>query len=89
MDYEIDDEVNCPKCNHSPIHYRNCNNFCSEGYFDESDDDPINYMPGESFEVCSECRGTTVEKWCPGCGANLSGFNFHYNNDDPYDLKYL
>lgn len=72
-DYEIDDECSCPKCGRNPIHRRDCTNFCNEGYFDESDDDPINFSPGESYEKCPECNGTGVEVWCPHCGANLSG----------------
>ena len=72
-DYEIDDEVSCPLCDHSPLHYRDCTNWCDDGYFDESDDDAINYTPGESFRECEECHGTGVEWWCPKCGANLSG----------------
>ena len=28
-----------------------------EGEFDEHDSDPVNYSPGEEFEVCSECAG--------------------------------
>ena len=72
MEYEINNDVYCPNCNHSPLHNRDCTNWCDEGYFDESDDDPINFMPGESFKICPECRGTGVEWWCPNCGANLS-----------------
>lgn len=75
-DYEIDYENSCPKCGHSPIHCRDCTNFCDEGYFDESEDDPINFYPGESERKCEECKGTGVEIWCPHCGANLSGYNF-------------
>lgn len=76
MDYEIDDETSCPKCGHSPIHYRNCQELmCNEGWMDEHDDDPINFAPGESEYPCQECRGTGTEKWCPKCGENLSGHN--------------
>jgi hypothetical protein len=81
-DYEIDDEANCPKCGHSPIHYRDCTNWCDEGYFDLSEDDPINFMPDESYRRCDECRGTGVEVWCPKCGENLSGKKLHDDEDD-------
>lgn len=72
-DYEINDECSCPKCGHSPLHSRDCVNFCDDGFFDESEDDPINFFPGESERPCNECKGTGVEWWCPNCGENLSG----------------
>lgn len=72
-EYEIDGESICPKCGHSPIHYRDCTNFCEEGYIDEAENDPINYYPGELETKCEECRGTGIETWCPSCGENLSG----------------
>lgn len=28
-----------------------------DGEFDDYEDDPINFAPGESYETCSECRG--------------------------------
>ena len=80
-DYDINYELECPKCKHSPIHSRVCTNFCEDGWFDESDDDPINYMPGESERRCSECLGTGYEVWCPKCGANLSLVDFSDEED--------
>jgi hypothetical protein len=82
MDYETDDTRECPKCGHSPIHSRECTNFCENGYFDESDDDPINFVPGESLEPCRECKGTGFEIWCPGCGKNLSKHNFNDHEEN-------
>lgn len=79
-DYDVD-EGKCPKCGHETIHSRTCNNFCDDGWFDEADDDPINFCPGESERKCSECRGTGIEVWCPKCGANLSGVNGVFNED--------
>lgn len=73
LEYEIDHDSNCPKCGHSPMHSRDCNNFCTDGFKDEYDDDPINFLPGECLIPCNECNGTGVEIWCPGCGENLSG----------------
>lgn len=72
-DYEIDSDLSCPKCNHSPLHYRDCTNFCDDGFIDESDDDPINFFPGECERPCSECKGTGVVWWCPNCGEDLTG----------------
>lgn len=74
MTYEIDTDTSCPKCSHSPIHYRNCEQVgCDDGWIDMYEyDDPLLFDPGES-EPCSECRATGIEQWCPGCGANLSG----------------
>jgi len=64
-DYEQDYDECCPKCEHSPIHYRDCNElYCDEGYIDENDLDPINFMEGESYIICNECYGTGVQEWC-------------------------
>ena len=35
-----------------------------EGDFDEYDDDPINYAPGEEFSACNECRGRGFFRLC-------------------------
>lgn len=75
MEYEIDYETSCPECGHDRIHQRYCNNFCDDGYFDEYEQDPINFTPGEEYTTCYECRGTGIERWCPNCGENLSGIN--------------
>lgn len=74
MDYEIDYDEHCPKCNRTPVHWRHCNQIgCDDGYIDMHEyDDPLWWDPGE-YEICDECNGTGIEKWCPGCGANLSG----------------
>jgi hypothetical protein len=80
-DYEIDHDGQCPKCGHSPVHYRDCINWCEEGYFDESDEDFL--LPGSSMVKCPECRGTGVETWCPHCGENLSGVKIH--EDEEYE----
>ena len=73
MDYEIDTDLYCCKCNHSPLNYRSCSGICEDGYTDESDEDAINFLPGDLLVMCPECRGTGVEWWCPSCGENLSG----------------
>jgi hypothetical protein len=53
--------------------------------FDESEDDPINFMPGELYTQCAECRGTGVEVWCPECGENLSGLSDVFAVDQDED----
>lgn len=72
LDYDIDDEVYCALCGHSPLHNKDCDNIaCELGGVDESFDDPINFVPGERVSVCGSCFGTEVIWWCPGCGADL------------------
>ena len=74
-DYDIDYDLTCPKCEHSPLHSRSCSNIvCDDGGIDESDEDYL--LPGTSVVVCEECKGTGIEIWCPKCGANLSGHHF-------------
>lgn len=76
-DYEIETDLSCPKCGHDTLHSRDCTNLsCEDGYIDEYEDDPINFAPGEEERPCRECRGTGIERWCPKCGTNLSGFKF-------------
>ena len=69
-DIEIAD-IDCPKCgnytNRKPcfaIH-------CEDGYIDESEYDPINYVPGELYFKCDECNGHGSFLWCPKCGYDL------------------
>lgn len=81
-DYDIDYDQECPKCGHSPVHSRQCTNWCTDGWFDASDDDPINYIPGEEYDRCNECLGTGFEVWCPSCGSNLSLYKFSDNDND-------
>lgn len=72
-DYEIDSEVHCCKCGHSPLHYRDCSEFeCNDGYKEEFFDDIEIEGMGDMIK-CQECKGTGVEWWCPNCGENLSG----------------
>lgn len=73
-EYNQDYENECPECGHSPLHFRDCQNYCDDGYFDEYEDDPINYAPGESITICTDCWGSGIETWCPKCGLNISKF---------------
>ena len=76
-DYEIDHDGACPKCGHSPIHSRTCQQIgCDDGWVDGWEEDPLWYDPGDGYD-CEDCRGTGLEKWCPSCGANLSGLKTH------------
>lgn len=60
--------ISCPKCGNT-MATRDCDVIgCDDGYIDEADDDPINFMEGESYERCSECRGTGCHLWCRECG---------------------
>jgi len=72
-DYEIDYETACPKCGNYKIHYRTCAE-CEDGYIYLYDEDPLWYDSNE-YKVCTSCKGTGVQMWCPECGKNLSGIN--------------
>ncbi len=62
----------CPHCGCSPICWRHCTEIgCEEGFMDESDNDPINYVPGELLYRCSECNGAGNVTWCPECGKDI------------------
>lgn len=77
-DYEQDYDNSCPRCGHSPTHYRDCSGlYCDDGWIDESEDDAINFMPGESYEMCTECYGRGVEEWCPSCGLDIGRHKFN------------
>lgn len=68
-DYEQDYDTHCPHCDHTPVHLRDCGELgCDDGYFDEYEDDAINYSPGECLTRCDTCNGTGIEMWCPSCG---------------------
>jgi hypothetical protein len=65
-------EEACPKCGAWEVLRRDCNSlFCDDGYVDESEDDPINYMPGECLTTCEECGGHGCNVWCKNCGWDL------------------
>lgn len=69
-DYDYDDDP-CPNCGHEPTHRRLCQNLdCDDGFIDCYDEDPLWYDPGDT-EICPDCQGTGVERWCPKCGYNL------------------
>ena len=73
MDDEIEDEydVSCPECGHSPVRSRQCSNLgCEDGWIDRYDEDPLWYDEDDP-EMCAECWGSGVERWCPKCGFDL------------------
>jgi hypothetical protein len=71
IDYEIDYDEACPKCGHTPIHWRECTQLgCEDGWISRYEEDPLWYDE-DDLEMCDECWGTGIEKWCPACGADI------------------
>ena len=70
-DFQLDYEI-CPRCGHYPTKSRACHVMgCEDGYIDMHEyNDPLWYDEGET-EMCRDCYGTGVEKWCPSCGLDL------------------
>lgn len=69
-EYELD-EMKCPQCGHSPTHSRRC--FvpdCIDGWIDLYEEDPFLYDKND-LEMCTECWGTGIERWCPKCSFDL------------------
>jgi len=78
-DYEID-TCECPKCGHN-THSRRCSEItCNDGGIDESEEDYM--IEGSVIVECDVCKGTGIERWCPKCGAELSGVHFE---DEEYN----
>ena len=71
-DYEVDCEISCPKCGHTSTHSRECTEIgCEDGFINRYEEDPMWYDEDDE-EICPECHGTGIERWCPSCGADLS-----------------
>jgi hypothetical protein len=72
-DDQIEDEydTSCPSCGHSPIRSCRCRALgCDDGWIDRYDEDPMWYDEDDP-EMCTECYGTGVERWCPSCSFDL------------------
>ena len=71
-DYELDYDIDCPRCEHAPTKVRDCDAIgCEDGFIDGHDEDPINLAPGEVMEICHDCWGSGLQRWCPKCGFDL------------------
>lgn len=72
-DYELDD-MECPRCKHSPTHTRPCSELaCEDGYISMYDEDP-SFFDEDDYERCEECWGTGHERWCPKCGLDIQKY---------------
>lgn len=84
-DDEIEDEdTACPKCGHSPIRSCRCRALgCDDGWVDRYDEDPLWYDEDDP-EMCTECYGTGVERWCPSCGFDLQKAHLTQREPDEF-----
>jgi DnaJ-class molecular chaperone len=57
----------CPRCGSDDMEWEECYVCDGEGEFDAYDDDPINYAPGEEYEMCRECSGNGGFLVCQSC----------------------
>jgi len=73
-DWEFDD-FRCPRCGYEPTGWYRCRNMrCDDGIVTIGtlmEEDPLWYQPGDPDEICDECHGTGIVRFCPGCGAEL------------------
>jgi len=69
-DFDEEDFI-CPECGHEGTRSLTCTNWCDDGWHDESEENFS--LPGTDLVMCEKCNGTGLERWCPRCGANLSG----------------
>lgn len=64
-DWEYSD-LQCPACGRA-MRESSCWQCFGVGFFDLYEDLPLEYEPGAT-EVCNECDGEGVLRWCP-CGS--------------------
>ena len=62
----------CPDC-HGFLHRVYCWDCGGAGWFDDYEEDAINFGPGESFTACSNCNGKGFEEWCPNMDCIVAG----------------
>lgn len=71
-DWEYD-ESECPECGHYPTKFMRCSvTGCDDGWIDMHEfDDPMLFDEGD-VEMCRECNGTGIVRWCPNCGHDMT-----------------
>ena len=60
--YGSDGAATCCLCDYE-LEWEDCFVCCGDGVVDASEDDPLNYSPGEEV-TCSECRGDGGSYYC-------------------------
>lgn len=63
-DHGIEEEPVCQICGQY-LEWEECWYGCEDGFFDEYDDDPINFAPGEWLRKCEICEGNGGYLVCP------------------------
>lgn len=68
MTYELKygPEDYCANCG-AFLDWVDCWNGCDDGWFDEYEDDAINFAPGEEYRQCSQCEGKGGWLVCGNC----------------------
>lgn len=68
-DYIENEDFTCPACGHAGTRSRDCTQFdCDDGWIDLGE---LDWQDEGEYQVCDECWGTGVVRWCPSCGADL------------------
>ncbi len=62
--YEPDEPETCKVCG-TDLEWVTCTECGGEGDFDCSEDDAINFAPGEEYETCDLCGGNGGWLQCP------------------------
>lgn len=82
-DYELTGTP-CPNCGYGQTRWRYCSNFCNNGYIDDPDETDVLFRKVPPMP-CPECRGTSIEVWCPCCMTNISGMELPEDCYDTYE----
>jgi len=67
---EESEPATCKVCG-CELEWIDCCECAGEGEFDEYDDDPINYGPGEEYTDCQLCRGHGGWLECPNVSKHV------------------